>query len=122
MVRNERQRERQQQRKLERLEANTCTVPPGRSILEQVIEKLDHALECYFHAKADKEKNLCRGEVRGLARAVAIIENPYQPNVRRVELEAATRVRAKQRAEERSTPEAEVRPPAEEGDGEGSVR
>lgn len=104
MVRNERQRERQQARKLERLEANTYSVPPGRSILEMLIEKLDHAMECYLHARTEKEKTLCRGEVRGMARAIALMQNPYHPtrNIKVLEQESASRVRRAHAEEQRA--------------------
>lgn len=101
----------QQARKLERLEATTHGGYAGRSILEMLIEKLDHAMECYLDAKAStdpligiKTEMRCRGEVRGLARAISLMQNPYQPTraIKQVETDSASRVR-RARAQERTT-------------------
>lgn len=90
--------ERTQQRKIDRLIEHTHGGYAGRSILEMLIEQLDRAVERHLTIQDSGLGNppsmsASRGEVRGLARAVAIMQNPYQPDHKNVEREAAQRVR-----------------------------
>lgn len=85
----------------------------GASILEQLIQQLDSATHRYLDAKEStnpliglKTEMTARGEMRGLARAIALMQNPYRPvaGIKQVEKDSASRVR-RARAQERSTAE-----------------
>jgi hypothetical protein len=52
--------------------------------------------------KPTEEIALARGEVRGLARAVARMQSPYQPRVKEVEKIAVAEVREQLDAQEES--------------------
>ena len=60
----------------------------GRSILQMTQEQLDRAMIKYLEDPTDQR----RGIVRGLATGVAIIQQPYNPNVKLVERESKARV------------------------------
>jgi len=60
----------------------------GRSILQMVREQLDRAMIKYLEDPTDQR----RGIVRGLATGVAIVQQPYNPNVKAVERESKRRV------------------------------
>lgn len=84
----------------------------GRSILEMLIEQLDKAGRRYLESKDDRvvtESGVaqCRGEIRGLARAIALMQNPYQPTraIKQIEKDSINRVRSQINAEERAATE-----------------
>jgi hypothetical protein len=85
----------------------THTVPHGPSIIESLEWELSDAAQKYVLARRDgkpvEEIALARGEVRGLARAVARMRSPYQPHVKEVERQFVAEVREKLDAQERST-------------------
>ena len=60
----------------------------GRSILQMTQEQLDRAMTKYLEDPTDQR----RGIVRGLATGVAIIQQPYNPNVKLAERESKARV------------------------------
>lgn len=110
--RTEERLERSRARKVDRMMENTCTIPPGPSIMESLILDLDKATHKYLVAKANAaegwadaghkaEVALHRGEMRGLARAVARMQNPYHPtrDIKGLERESISRVKEAHGAE-----------------------
>lgn len=86
-------------RKTQRMIEQTHAVPHGPSILESLTWELSDAAQKYVLGRRDgkptEEIALARGELRGLARAVARMQNPYQPKVKQVEKDAVREVREK---------------------------
>jgi len=66
-------------------ESTSCA---GRSILQMMQDQLDRAMIKYREDPNDQR----RGIVRGLATGVAILQQPYNPNVKSVERESKVRV------------------------------
>lgn len=64
--------------------------PRGESITELIEAELDKA---YYEMQASEDdgKLLAQGECRGLSLALAIIHNPYAPNVKAVKRAAKER-------------------------------
>lgn len=60
----------------------------GRSILQMMKDQLDRAMLKYLSDPNDQR----RGIVRGLATGVAILQQPYNPNVKSVERDSKVRV------------------------------
>lgn len=109
MARTEAQRERSQYRKTQQMIDQTHGGFAGKSILEKMIEQLDIATGKYLDAKAStdpliglKTEMIARGEIRGLARAISLMQNPYYPTraIKSVEAESANRVRRARHAQE----------------------
>lgn len=82
------------------------STPPSRSILQMLKDELDTQLGKLMDIKRYKTKfpsedihELAKSEQRGhclgLAKAVAIMENPYDPDIDRVRREAMERFNAK---------------------------
>lgn len=94
-------------RKTQRMIEQTHAVPHGPSIVESLEWELSDAAQKYVLARRDgkpaEEIALARGEVRGLARAVARMRSPYQPHVKQTEKDFVAEVREKLDAQERST-------------------
>lgn len=112
MARTDAQRDRSQYRKTQQMIENTHGGNAGRSILEMLGEQLDRATLRYLEAKDDRVVTdvgvaQCRGEIRGLARAIALMQNPYRPiaGIKQAEKDSASRVRRTRHAEERNTAE-----------------
>lgn len=107
MARSEAQRERSQYRKTQQMIENTHGGNAGRSILEMLIEELDKATGKYLDIRANggnpPTMSTSRGEVRGLARAISLMQNPYYPTrqIKALEAESASRVRRARHAAER---------------------
>lgn len=86
-------------RKTQRMIEQTHAVPHGPSILESLRWELSDAAQKYVLARRDgmpvEEIALARGELRGLARAVARMESPYNPRIKPIEKAAVAEVREK---------------------------
>lgn len=106
MARTERQQDRAEYRKTQRMLEQTHGGFAGRSIIEMLSEQATKAADRYLTAKANAEtsvdpahtaeQSLYRGELRGLARAISLMQNPHYPtrNVKQLEREAADRAKA----------------------------
>lgn len=92
----------QQYRKTQRMLDETHGGNAGRSILQMLQEQLDAAAVRYLEKKAaailtaDTDVAVIRGEIRGLARAIALMQNPYHPTRGIKELERAAVAKAKE--------------------------
>lgn len=122
MARTDKQRERSQYRKDQRTLEHTHGGFYGGSILEKITQALDDSVEKYLLAKNDSKVSdaatgICRGEVRGLARALVIFAVPTYRNIKQCEQMAVRRVKEKLDAQERATEEEE-----RQGRGEGEER
>jgi len=73
------------------------TATPGRSILEQLWDELDVA---YARTKMPqiKHRHITKGVAVGLARAISIMINPYNPNINAIQDEAHRRWKNAKRA------------------------
>lgn len=103
MARSDAQRDRQQYRKTQQMLDQTHTVPAGRSIIEMIREQLDEASTRYVLGMTEgtqKEVLIARGEIRGLARAVALMQNPYYPTraIKQIEKDSVERAKERLRA------------------------
>jgi hypothetical protein len=91
-------------RKTQRMIEQTHAVPHGPSILESLEWELSDAAQRYVIARRDgkpaDEIAMHRGEIRGLARAVARMRSPYQPRVKQTEKDFVAEVREKLNAQE----------------------
>lgn len=102
MARTDRHEYRKTQRMLEQTHGGYA----GKSIIEKLLEQLDKAMDTYLDFKADPDRLMsektARGEVRGLARAIAMMQNPYYPtrNIKQIEKDSAARVKEKRNAAE----------------------
>lgn len=92
--------ERAQYRKTQSMIEQTHGGNAGRSLIEMLRDQLAHAAERYVESKEDRVVTevgvaQCRGELRGLARAVCIIESPYHPTrgIKELEREVVQRAR-----------------------------
>lgn len=103
MARSERSTYRKTQAMLDQTHGGNA----GRSILEMLIEQLNKAATRYVEQKDARAGNedaaavaLARGEVRGLARAISLMQNPYYPTrgIKELERDAVTRAREKKNA------------------------
>ena len=65
----------------------------GKSILEMLYEELDAIVERLMAGAASEED---KGRAQGVAYAIAVIENPYMPNIERVREAAMDRWEAEQ--------------------------
>lgn len=110
MARSERAQYRKTQQMLEQTHGGNA----GRSIIGMLQEQLNAAGERYVTEMlggTQKGMLIARGEIRGLARAVATMQNPYHPTrgIKELEKDAVARAREKHHGEvsEHSEPSAE---------------
>lgn len=100
--------EQSQYRKTQRMLEHTHGGFAGKSIIEKLIDQLDKAMEKYLDFKADPDRlmseRMARGEVRGLARAIGMMQNPYYPtrDIKQIEKVSAARVKEKRNAAEQA--------------------
>lgn len=66
------------------------TAPTGRSLLQHMTSELDAAY-AKIHHKKTKHHHIAEGKARGLALAVAIMTNGYDPDFKRAWREAKRR-------------------------------
>lgn len=112
MSRSDAQRERSQYRKTQQMIENTHGGNAGRSILEMLVEQLDAATARYMNKQnAILPDRVERGEIRGLARAISMMQNPYYPTrqIKQVEKDSAARVRRSHAAEQPHASEGQER-------------
>jgi hypothetical protein len=96
--------ERSQYRKTQQMIEQTHGGNAGRSIFEMLREQLGRAAGRYIESMTEgtqKDVLIARGEVRGLARAVALMQNPYYPtrDIKALEREAVEAARAKEKTD-----------------------
>lgn len=65
----------------------------GRSIVEQLEDKLDEV----YSRLMDKTTNIDKGRCQGLAHSIATMRNPYQPDIDQARYEAHARWEEKQK-------------------------
>ena len=112
MARTDAQRERHAYRKTQTMLEQTHGGNAGRSILEMLTEQLDVATRRYMSEMTggtQKGVLIARGEIRGLARAISLMQNPYHPTrgIKQVEKDSADRVRRERAREQQTAQEAE---------------
>lgn len=70
-------------------------MPAGRSIIEMYWAELDRL---YDMAKEAPNSEATRGRMQGVAWCLAVILNPYNPNIENIRREAKLRYQARARA------------------------
>lgn len=99
MARSEAQRERSQYRKTQAVIEQTHGGFAGKSILERMTDEMDRAVGRYLDAEPGDKKQIARGEVRGLARALVLFATPTYRDVSHCEKVAVRRVKEQRNAE-----------------------
>lgn len=81
------------------LESDDSVSCGGRSLIEMIEDLLDNTFDQLMSPDGLEEPELAKGYAQGLSTALAVLKNPYFPNVDVIKSEAVERYEARQGVE-----------------------